>query len=375
MTATGRWTDELLESMRTAGDPIADEAIAEAFELGQVRRVNEMLADFHKNDQVVPADLPPRLKAFFQDMSALPEWAEMARIERGNDLFGRYGGHMVSILHCYSLPACYGGAKGAEVLYRSKRIHGQVSRRIMETAQFLIDTLEEGGLGSHGRGRRSAQKIRLLHATLRHFLRHRADWDMRLGLPINQEDLAGTMCSFSVLIPRGLAKLGVALPTQDRDDFFHIWCVIGYLLGVDQRLMPRDVDDGEALTDTILRRQWAPSQAGQVITKALVDYLQDMLPGPALDGAPPTLIRYLAGDTVADMLAVPPADWTSLALQLQSGASWGYGKMGDTSALAAKLSSQLGLVLLKGGVGMSNWGNRYDWTIPESETAHANPGQ
>jgi hypothetical protein len=62
----------------------------------------------------------------------------------------------------------------------------------------------------------------------------------------------------------------------------------------------------------------------------------------------------------------------SLPLQLQSGASFGYGKVGDTSTLAAKLSSQLGLLLLKASVGMSNWGNRYDWTIPESESAHAN---
>jgi hypothetical protein len=372
MTDSGRWTDEFLESMRTAGDPSADAAIAEAFELGQVGRVNELLAEFHKNSDAVPADLPPRLKNFFQDMSALPDWADQARMERGNDLFGRYAGHMLTILHCYSLPACFAAAKGVEVLYRTKRLQHQVSRRILETGQFLIDVLDEGGLGPHGRGRRSAQKVRLLHATIRHFLRHRTDWDMNLGLPINQEDLAATVCSFSVMVPRGLATLGVDLPTQDRDDFFHIWNVIGHLMGVDERLMPRDFDDGEAMTDKIMRRHWAPSEAGRVITKALLDYMQNMLPGPALDGAPPTLIRYLAGDNVADILAVPPADWTNLALQLQSGVSLGYGKIGDTSAIAAKLSSQLGSIFLKASVGMSNWGNRYDWTIPESESAHAN---
>jgi hypothetical protein len=94
-------------------------------------------------------------------------------MERGNDLFGRYAGHMLTILHCYSLPACFAAAKGVEVLYRTKRLQHQVSRRILETGQFLIDVLDEGGLGPHGRGRRSAQKVRLLHATIRHFLRHR----------------------------------------------------------------------------------------------------------------------------------------------------------------------------------------------------------
>lgn len=191
-------------------------------------------------------------------------------MERGGDLFGRYAGHMITILHCSSLPACFGAAKGVEVLYRTKRLHHQTSRRILETGQFLIDALDEGGLGPRGRGRRSAQKIRLLHATIRHFLRNRTDWDMSLGLPLNQENLAATICSFSVMVPRGLAKLGVDLPTQDRDDFFHIWNVIGHPMGVDERLTPRDFDDGEALTDKIMNHRWASSEAGRVITKALL---------------------------------------------------------------------------------------------------------
>ncbi len=365
-----RWTDEFLESMRYAGDPIADAAISEVFELGQVGRVNELLGDLHKAGDVVPDGFPPLLRSFLQECSALPVWADQARIERGSDVFGRYAPHVASILHCGSLPVCYGGAKGVEVLYRSKRIHGQVFRRIMETAQFVVDALDHGGLGPQGRGRRSAQKIRLLHATIRHFLRH--GWDMSRGLPVNQEDLAATIFSFSVVVPRGLAKLGVDLSQQDRDAFFHVWTIIGHLMGVDERLNPHDFAGGEALMDTILTRQWAPSQAGRVVTKALIQYMQDTLPGSALDGAPPTLIRHLAGDELADMLSVPHADWTSLALQLQSGANLGYGKIGDTSALAAELSSRLGLLLLTSGVRMSNWGNRYDWTIPESESKHAN---
>jgi hypothetical protein len=122
-------------------------------------------------------------------------------MKRGSDVFGRYAPHVASILHCGFLPVCYGGAKGVEVLYRTKRIHGQVFRRIMETAQVVVDALDEDGLGPRGRGRRSAQKIRLLHATIRHFLH--TDWDMSRGLPINQEDLAATIFSFSVITRAG----------------------------------------------------------------------------------------------------------------------------------------------------------------------------
>lgn len=366
-----RWTDALPDSARLEGDPIADEAIAEAFALGQVGRVNDLIAEFDENSEAVPPGLPPLLSTYFRQTSDLPDWADPVALERGSELWGRYAPHMVTILHCYSLPACYACAKGAEVLNRSVRMHGQVSRRIMETAQFLNDVVDKGGLGPRGRGFRSAQKIRLLHATIRHFLGDRQDWNEEvLGLPINQEDLVGTMCTFAVVVPEGLVKLGVDLSDQDREGFFHLWCVVGHLLGVNARLIPEDFADGKALLDTIMARQSAPSEAGQRLAKALIEYMQNMT-GPALAGAAPTMVRHLAGDEIADILAVPQGDWTSLAIQLQSGGSLAYGRAGDTSELVAELSSRVGALFLKTAVKASNRGNRYDWTIPESEAAHA----
>lgn len=367
--STSRWTDDILDRARQQGDPMADAAMAEAFELGQVRRVNDLIAEFDENSEPVPQGLPPLLTEYFQHSAALPAWADRERIERGNDLWGRYVGHIGTILHAYSLPAAYACGKGAEVLNRSTRIHQHTSRRIMETAQFLNDVLETGGLGASGRGLRSSQKIRLLHATIRHFLRNRSNWDSsKLGLPINQEDLVGTMHTFGVLIPLGLKKLGVNLPDRDRDDFFHVCCVFGHLLGVDPALMPRDFADGKAQADKILARQTAPSEAGRVLTKALLDHMAATL--PILPGAPATLVRHFVGDKTADMLAVPPADWTQLAIHAQTDLSGVVGVAGDTVPLAAKLSSQAGELLIKAAVMGSNRGNRYDWTIPESEAAH-----
>lgn len=90
MTMTGsRWTDEFLESMRYEGDPIADAVIAEVFALGQVGRVNELLAELHQNSDPVPTDLPPLRRSFFQEVSALPAWAD----QPVGTLGSRAGGH------------------------------------------------------------------------------------------------------------------------------------------------------------------------------------------------------------------------------------------------------------------------------------------
>ncbi|MGQ0776184.1 MAG: oxygenase MpaB family protein [Pseudonocardiales bacterium] len=148
-----------------------------------------------------------------------------------------------------------------------------------------------------------------------------------------------------------------------------MWSVVGHLLGVDPRLMPSSFDEGSALMETIWRRQFAESEAGTVLTAALIESMRGAL-GPALRGAPPSLIRHFCGDELADLLAVPPSDWTALAIELSSDASLGYGKLGDRSQLAATLSSKVGELLLSAALRVANRGNRYDWTVPESEAQH-----
>lgn len=360
----GQWMDGLLDRMREVGDPLGDAAIAEIYQLGKQDQVRQALLGFGRNSDTVPADLPGRLQQYFDHSGVLPDWADPARIERGHLLLGRYQPQMVTILLCASLPLCYGCADGAQVLYRSKRLTSGVYRRLMETSQFLVDVLDSGGLGPGGRGVRSAQKIRLLHATMRYHISRQDDWDPQWGLPINQEDLAGTLLSFSVIIPRGLTSLGVDLPAADRDAFFHIWRVIGHILGIDPTLNPTEFDDGAALWDTILGRQQAPSTAGTALTKGVLDFIREVLPGPAFAGVGPTLIRHLAGDPAADLVEVPPADITELGVQLGSALNVGYGTATDAVPIAAKLAGELGLVVFKEGLRITNKGRRYEWQVP-----------
>ncbi|MET9831192.1 oxygenase MpaB family protein [Streptomyces sp. NPDC006385] len=364
----GAWTDEVLDRMRKTGDAAGDAAIAETYELCRQDEVRQALLGFGKNSDAPPAGLPPQLQRYFEQSSVLPEWADQELIERGRTLLGRYEALIVSTLLCASLPLCYGCADGAQVLARSQRLTSGVYRRLMETSQFVVDVLDNGGLGPRGRGIRSAQKIRLLHATMRYHVGRQVDWNPAWGLPVNQEDLAGTLMSFSVVIPRGLGRLGVDLPTEERDAFFHVWRVIGHILGVDDRLNPPAFEDGAALFDTILRRRQKSSQAGIVLTKGVLDFIREVLPGPAFAGVGPTLVRYLIGDRAADLVEVPSADFSKTALQAGSVVNCGYGKTGDTAPLAAKAASELGLVVFKNGLRLTNKGRRHEWQVPTGLT-------
>ncbi len=370
MTSTP-WTDELMDRMRGAGDSLADDAIAETYALGKEDLVRQALLELDGNSEPIPPGMPTQLQRYFEATSVLPEWADAALMDRGRILLGRYEPQVLSTLLCYSLPICYGCGAGAQVLGLSQRLTSGVYRRLVETSQFVVDVLDKDGLGASGRGLRSAQKIRLLHATMRYHIAGKDEWDPAWGVPVNQEDVAGTLMSFSVVIPKGLERLGIDLPEQDRDAFFHIWRVIGHIMGVDERLNPAGFEGGAALMDTILQRQQRTSESGIALTKGVLDFIREVLPGPAFAGLGPTLIRHLAGDKAADLVAVPPADFSQHAVQLGTALSFGSGKAGDTVPLAAKAAGELGTVVLKEGLRLTNKGRRYEWQVPTGLTPSA----
>src|SRR5689334_16842343 len=106
--AKSTWTDELLDSMRRTGDPDADAAIEQIYAEGSAEHVQESLAGFDRNADRIPDGLPSRLREYFEKSSVLPDWADPDRMERGNDLLGRYQPYLLSTLLCSSLPMCYG---------------------------------------------------------------------------------------------------------------------------------------------------------------------------------------------------------------------------------------------------------------------------
>jgi hypothetical protein len=83
---------------------------------------------------------------------------------------------------------------------------------VMETGQFLIDVANVGGLDENGKGRRAIQRVRLMHAAVRHLIKARNEltpgmWHPDWGTPINQEDLAGTRMSFSYVFSEPMGAL------------------------------------------------------------------------------------------------------------------------------------------------------------------------
>ena len=310
------WTGAFLDEMREQGDALADAAVAQLYATGEVGAVDALFRSLVLDDGIPPEGLPQVIADYLARTSALAPPYEAA-FRRGEALFGSLGPEMLLVLGFYSLPASYAARKGVQVLYRTGYLLHRPVRRVFETTQMVVDVMARDGLGPGGRGVRTAQKVRLLHAAIRHLLTHdeQSPWDPSLGVPLNQEDLAGTLTVFSYVVLDGLDRLGIAIADDDREAYVHAWAAVGRILGVRDELIPASYAEAKALAEIIYQRQIAPSPEGAAMAKALVEGLQTILPG-VLHGLPASLVHFfLQNDpfthqNIAAMLEVQPANWT-----------------------------------------------------------------
>jgi ER-bound oxygenase mpaB/B'/Rubber oxygenase, catalytic domain len=364
------WTNELLDEARLAGDPRADRVVEELFREGTVDAVNDLMRTLVTNDGL-PSELLPAVVRDYLASTSAPPSLDPAQLLLGEEVFGAFGPEILAVLGFYSLPADYAAKRGVQVLYRTGRLLTSPIRRVFETTQMVVDVMSPGGLGPEGRGIRTAQKVRLMHAAVRHLLQHQPSlpWDAELGFPINQEDLAGTLMSFSYLVLDGLDRLGVELTKADRDAYFHAWMAVGRIMGVRDELIPADLEQARELTRLIHERQIAASPAGEALAKALIEGYERLLP-ELLRGTPRSLIHFFldrdpfTGQNIAALLAVPPADWTRVVAELAVQVDRLLGRHEVKTSLADAAFSFVSRHLIEGLLLVERGGRRAPFTIP-----------
>lgn len=359
-----RWSDEFLEAMREVGDQAADTVIDDLFTEQRVDSVNQMLRLLVRNNAAPPAALPPPLRAFLERSAALPPWADRAKLKRGQELFCRYGLQIITILNCYSLPVSYVSRKGVQVLYRTARLYHATQRRVIETAHMIMDVMRPGGLEPGGTGIRSAQKVRLMHSAVRYLLLQR-EWDPALGMPINQEDMAGSLQTFAYAVIDGLRKLGCDMDAEAVDAYLHAWNVVGYLMGLREDLMPHTEAEARALFAAIWRRLTEPCPEGQQLAKALVEYMQYSMPGTLFDGLPVSMMRFFLGDANAEVLALEPADWTQRIITPMRFLTAVADDLNDGLAPLARVSGFFGRKLIEGLCWLHRGDEHVHFSIPD----------
>ncbi len=359
------WTNDTLQPLRAIGDPLADAVIDELFSDGGVQAMNTLMSGFVANEHPSPDNLPAPVRNYLLQTAELPDWASQDLIKAGENLFWRFGPRIILMLTCYSLPFCYLGRNGVPVLAMTNRLFSNSTRRIVETAQMVVDCMSAGGLSTpSGRGRLTIQKVRLMHAAIRRLAPGAPSWKPEYGVPVNQEDLAGTLMAFSYIVLDGLEKLDIELTDQDRMGYLHCWNIIGHLLGVHDDLLPANPAQAKALANAIAAHQFAPTQEGKDLTKALLDMMANILPGDVLHDMPAIMLRFFLGKEWAGWLGVQEEVLEDLVTQPIQFLGLTFGGAIEDSKTLGDIAEKMGQLLIGSIMLVGRGGNRPSFAIP-----------
>lgn len=296
-----RLNGTFIDRNRKQGDLTADRLVESIFSNNAQSQLYQVL----KLPEIETAKLPPSpIKKFLLSRRTIPSWFDAKRINKGQQLFDRYALEMMTLLGVMALPYCYAASPGNKALYLSDKMRNAPGKRLLDTASFVIAVLTPGNLDAHATGHFHINKVRLIHALSRHFIKQHPDWNMAWGVPINQEDMAGTNLAFSYVILLGLQQSGFDLSKKEREDFIFTWRYIGYLLHIDQDLLPTTLSEASQLTAVIKKRNFKRTEEGIVLTSELLKFYQSNLPTWQARLVE-SQIKYHLGKEVAGYIGLP----------------------------------------------------------------------
>jgi ER-bound oxygenase mpaB/B'/Rubber oxygenase, catalytic domain len=360
-------TDDFLLGLRDDGDPAAGEDLHEA-----VRRPPRAAADVLRVLRKPAADQPQwlhqLLDKWVQNGPSLPAWADPKLIERGQRFFNDWDLAICTALFTACLPSAYAGRQGVPVLARVSQLAepGTVARRIAETGQMLLEITNPGALERGGVGYKRIVLVRVLHEAVREVLLGKdapgGAWPAANGVPVNQEDLLATLMTFTVIVFRALDRMGIKATPADQKAYLHLWAVVGDLLGITEAKQLCQPQEADKLTTRFQRSLQGPSDDGAYLMSVLLRELELAMPLGWLR-VPRTVVRFLIGDQIANMIEVPDAAWWSPALPAAATLNRWLHRYPQTRHISELPSQLVGRRIIQLWIDQNRRGERHPFSI------------
>lgn len=294
------------------GDPLADAVVAmyKTLPPGQGRK----LLDQALEQGIESLQNPPQpLVDLFAQLGHEPVWLDRDKLKLGCRVSRRVGPWGELVLRNMSLMGGYLGAAAAKPLVFTGQLDRMTPRRLVETGKFWMDVTTPGGLERREDGFKSAVRVRMMHAQVRAMLLQSGKWKMEWGYPLNQSDSMATILEFSAVFLTGLRALGFIFSKREREAVYHLWRYIGYLMGVEERILPTCEDDAMRALYMVLATIPDSDDDTRALGLALADsplhFAAKDNVSQALAKVERTLrigyTRYVLGDEAGDALGLP----------------------------------------------------------------------
>ncbi|MFT6054966.1 MAG: hypothetical protein ACJAS3_002679 [Roseivirga sp.] len=293
-----------LDDLRLEGDVLADQAVSSYFP-SRKAELQIILDGLEINSSKLPSTVSDDFKHLYNSVLKPLNDLEEEKVAKGHDFFSKNASDIMLLLGFLSLPYCYAAAKGAQVLGRSNRIIAEPGKRLLETAEFVFDITQPKAFEPRGKGFISILKVRLIHAVIRWYVTNSGTWDQdQLGVPVNQEDMAGTNLSFSLIPVRGMRKIGINILPKESDAYIQFWNFIGSRLGLNDLLLPKNNKECYVLEKRIRERHFESSAIGKELTASLLKYFESVTVNSPIEGKSKAFVQYMLGDQISDLLGI-----------------------------------------------------------------------
>lgn len=263
-----------------AGDPAADAVIEEMF--ASRRLTWQQITDALERPDALTG-LPPALRSFLRLAGDPPVWFDADLADAGAKAWWRFGTLQSSALY-QSLIYGYQARGFTRPLVETGRLTEGTWDRVQSTARWVALATAPGMMAPGAAGWVETMRIRLVHAMVRHHLYANGWNEAELGVPINQTYGQLTITAGFLVLPMRVARdFGIRYSDAELAAITHLWRWIGWVMGVDDELLPRSFADARRTFEISRRFRMQPNDDSRVLVRALLDdgFRVDVgLPGP-----------------------------------------------------------------------------------------------
>ena len=264
-----QWRD--LGEALTTGDEPMDELVDWMYREGMDRTRPLFERALREGIGAVP-DAPEPLRDFFSGVETPPPWLDRELLAHAERFFRRGGSDGLYIARDVSFLGGYLASGFNKTLLRTGALEKGPAKRFAETLQWALDISSPGGMAPLGPGYRSTLHVRLIHSIVRRHVAQLPDWrGQEWGLPINQTDMAATLVGALIAPVVGGMGMGLVPSRRDLEAAAHLTRYVGWLIGVEDRLLPNGFRDSVRILYHSLAAITNPDETSRQLAVPLAD--------------------------------------------------------------------------------------------------------
>lgn len=269
-------------------DTLADHVVRDVYsQEGGAKLFSQVMKKGLDNVDVPRDEIPEALVNFYNAATTMPDWVDEDRLEKGiivSQRLGRVGLYGLSTL---GLLAGYSNPDLTKPLIATGYLTGDSTfRRVNFTSAYWMEVTESvEAIKRGGKGFNTAIHVRIKHALARKQILSQPDWQLNdWGVPINTSDSAITNFGFSSMLVISSKMLGFRITDEEFSDVLHLWRYIGYLMGDDDRLLPKTPEESlQTLGFVVAGNNNIPDKDSLRLAKDLIESFKQKGRGPKLE--------------------------------------------------------------------------------------------